>query len=106
MQHRYTQEEIDAVVKVMTPGPDGEMPGQTQGKYLEQFEKDFAAFVGSKYAFGVNNCTNALKLAAIFCHIKPGDEVIIPGYTYCASAIPFGDLGAKIVWADINPYTW
>ena len=106
MQHRYTQEEIDAVVKVMTPNDDGEMPGQTQGKYLEQFEKDFAAFVGSKYAFGVNNCTNALKLAAIFCHIKPGDEVIIPGYTYCASAIPFGDLGAKIVWADINPYTW
>ena len=59
--------------------------GQTQGKYLEQFEKDFAAFVGAKYAFGVNNCTNALKLAAIFCHIQPGDEVIVPAYTYCAS---------------------
>ena len=41
--------------------------GQTQGKYLEKFEKDFAAFVGAKYAFGVNNCTNALKLAAKMC---------------------------------------
>ena len=36
-QHRYTQAEIDAVVKAMAPGPDGETPGQTQGKYLEQF---------------------------------------------------------------------
>ena len=101
MQHPYTQEEIDAVVHVMKTAE-----GQTQGDYLEKFEKDFAAFTGSKYAFGVCNCTDALKLAGIFCGVKPGDEVIVPAYTYCASAIPFGDLGAKIVWADINPHTW
>ena len=101
MQHPYTEKEIESVVNVMRNAE-----GQTQGKYLEQFEKDFAAFVGSKHAFGVNNCTNALKLAAIFCQIKPGDEVICPGYTYCASAIPFGDMGAKLVWADIHPGTW
>lgn len=101
MQHPYTEAEIQAVVDVMRHAE-----GQTQGKHLEKFEADFAAFTGSKYAFGVNNCTNALKLAAIFCRIKPGDEVIIPAYTYCASAIPFGDLGAKIVWADIHPETW
>lgn len=71
MQHPYTEAEIQAVVDVMRNAE-----GQTQGKYLEKFEKDFAAFVGAKYAFGVNNCTNALKLAAIFCHIQPGDEVI------------------------------
>ena len=62
MQHPYTEAEIQAVVDVMRNAE-----GQTQGKYLEKFEKDFAAFVGAKYAFGVNNCTNALKLAAIFC---------------------------------------
>ena len=73
MQHPYTEAEIQAVVDVMRNAE-----GQTQGKYLEKFEKDFAAFVGAKYAFGVNNCTNALKLAAIFCHIQPGDEVIVP----------------------------
>ncbi len=101
MQHPYTQAEIDTVVEVMKNAE-----GQTQGKYLEKFEKDFAAFTGSKYAFAVCNCTEALKLAGIFCRIKPGDEVIVPAYTYCASAIPFGDLGAKIVWADINPKTW
>ena len=101
MQHPYTEAEIDAVVKVMR-----EACGQTQGKYMVEFEQAFCAFTGAKHAFADNNCTSALKMAAIFCHIQPGDEVIIPAYTFCASAIPFGDLGAKIVWADINPDTW
>ena len=101
MQHPYTEAEIDAVVKVMR-----EACGQTQGKYMVEFEQAFCAFTGAKHAFAVNNRTSALKMAAIFCHIQPGDEVIIPAYTFCASAIPFGDLGAKIVWADINPDTW
>ena len=101
MQHPYTEAEIDAVVKVMR-----EACGQTQGKYMVEFEQAFCAFTGAKHAFAVNNCTSALKMAAIFCHSQPRDEVIIPAYTFCASAIPFGDLGAKIVWADINPDTW
>ena len=101
IQHKYTEAEIQAVVDVMR-----EACGQTQGKYMKEFEARFAEFVGAKHAFAVNNCTSALKLAAIFCHIQPGDEVIVPAYTFCASAIPFGDLGAKIVWADIHPKTW
>lgn len=100
-QHGYTEEEIATVVEVMRNAE-----GQTQGKYLEAFERDFADFIGAEHAFGVSNCTSALKLAGIFCDIEPGDEVIVPAYTYCASAIPFGDLGAKIVWADIHPETW
>ncbi|MDR1062072.1 MAG: DegT/DnrJ/EryC1/StrS family aminotransferase [Clostridiales bacterium] len=101
MQHPYTEAEIQAVTDVMRHAE-----GQTQGARLEKFEADFAAFVGAKHAFAVNNCTNALKLAAIFCRIRPGDEIIAPGYTYMASVVPFGDLGAKIVWADIHPKTW
>ena len=81
MQHPYTEAEIDAVVKVMR-----EACGQTQGKYMVEFEQAFCAFTGAKHAFAVNNCTSALKMAAIFCHIQPGDEVIIPAYTFCASA--------------------
>ena len=38
--------------------------------------------------------------------IQPGDEVIIPGHTYCATAIPFGRQGATIKWADIDPDTF
>ncbi|MFD5224266.1 DegT/DnrJ/EryC1/StrS family aminotransferase [Microbacterium sp. NPDC058342] len=100
-QHAYTEAEIAAVVDVMRNAE-----GQTQGPYLEKFEADFAEFTGANFAFGVSNCTNALKLAGIFSGVGPGDEVIVPGYTYCASAIPFGDLGADLVWADIHPETW
>lgn len=100
-QHTYTEEEIQAVVSVMRHSET-----QTQGPFLEQFEADFKAFTGANYAFGVNNCTNALRLAGILSRVGPGDEVIIPAYTYCATAIPFADLGARIVWADNDPKTW
>ena len=38
----------------------------------------------------------------MLCQIKQGDEVIIPGHTYCATAIPFARNGAKIIWSDIE----
>jgi len=100
-QHGYTEEEIQAVGNVMRNAEC-----QTQGSFLEAFEKDFEAFTGANHAFAVDNCTNALRLAAILCGLKPSDEVIIPAYTFCASAIPFGMTGAKIVWADIDKNTW
>jgi len=100
-QHGYTEEEIAAVVDVMR-----NVEGQTQGEKLEQFERDFAAFTGAEHAFAVANATDALSLAATLCRVGPGDEVIIPAYTFCASAIPFGKAGAKIVWGDMDPDTW
>jgi dTDP-4-amino-4,6-dideoxygalactose transaminase len=98
---QYTEEEINAVVNVMR---NAEV--QTQGTYLRQFEADFKAYTGANHAFAVDNATNALRLAAVLCDLKPGDEVIIPAYTFCATAIPFGTSGAKIVWADMDPHTW
>lgn len=98
---RHAEEEIEAVVAVMR---DAEV--QTQGHYLRQFEADFRAYSGAEHAFAVDNCTNALRLAAILCRLQPGDEVIIPAYTFCATAIPFGETGAQIVWADMDPETW
>lgn len=98
---KYNEAEIDAVVNVMR---NAEV--QTQGVYMKQFEADFKEYIGSNYAFAVDNATNALRLAAILTKIGPGDEVIAPGYTFCASAIPFGMTGATLVWADIDPKTW
>jgi dTDP-4-amino-4,6-dideoxygalactose transaminase len=97
----YTEEEINAVVEVMRNAET-----QTQGEYLRKFEADLKAYTGVNHAFAVDNCTNALRLAAILCRLGPGDEVIIPAYTYCATASPFADTGAKIVWADIDRDTW
>jgi perosamine synthetase len=97
----YTEAEINAVVNVMRNAE-----AQTQGEYLRRFEADFKAYTEANHAFAVDNCTNALHMAATLCKLGPGDETIIPAYTFCATAIPFGSTGAKIVWADIDPATW
>lgn len=100
-QRAYTEEEIAVVVDTMRNAEC-----QTQGAKMEQFQNDFAAFTGAKHAFAVGNATQALSLAATLIGVKPGDEVIVPAFTFCASAIPFGKAGAKIVWGDIDPETW
>jgi dTDP-4-amino-4,6-dideoxygalactose transaminase len=97
----YTEAEIEAVVNVMR---NAEV--QTQGDYMRKFEADFKVYTGANHAFAVDNCTNALRLAAILCNLKPGDEVIVPGYTFSATAIPFGYTGAQLVFADIDPERW
>ncbi len=99
--HGYSAEAIEAVVEVMR-----NVEGQTQGSYMQQLEADFKAYSGAKHAFAVDNCTNALRLSGILIGLKPGDEVIVPAYTFCATAIPFGLTGAKIVWGDIDPKRW
>lgn len=97
----YSQEAINAVVETMTNSEC-----QTQGACLRKFEEDFRSYCGAKHAFAVDNCTNALTTAAILCRLKPGDEVIVPAYTFCSTAIAFGKTGARIVWADIDRNTW
>jgi len=99
--YAYSEEEISVVAEVMRNAE-----AQTQGNYMRQFESDFKAYTGAVNAFAVDNATNALRLAAVLCRLKPGDEVIIPAYTFCATAIPFGHTGAKIVWCDIDSRTW
>ena len=51
------------------------------------------------------SCTHALEMAAIMCDIQPGDEVIMPSYTFCSTADAFVLRGAKIVFVDIRPDT-
>lgn len=97
----YTEAEIEAVVNVMR---NAEV--QTQGDYMGKFEADFKAYIGANHAFAVDNATNALRLAAILCRFEKGDEVIVPGYTFSATAIPFGMTGVKLVFADIDPKRW
>lgn len=98
--HSYTEEEVDAVNEAMLQADP-----LTQGKYLQQFEHKFCEYMGVKHAFAVSNCTNALDLAALLTGVGPGDEVIIPAHTFCATAIPFARTAASIKWADIDPET-
>lgn len=96
----YTEAEIAVVAEAMRNADP-----QTQGRYQEEFENAFAAYIGCEDAFAVTSCTSAIELAALLCGIKAGDEVIIPAHTFAASAIPFARAGAKLVWADIDPNT-
>ncbi|MGK5091860.1 DegT/DnrJ/EryC1/StrS family aminotransferase [Deltaproteobacteria bacterium TL4] len=94
----YTEEEINIVAEVMRHGDP-----QTQGPYQKQFEADFANYVGSPHCFAMTSCTHALEIIADLIQIKPGDEVIVPGHTYCSTAIPFARVGGTLKWADIDP---
>src|SRR5580704_9273350 len=77
----------------------------TQGSYQDRFETAFAEFLGMPHAFATSSCAAALELAAILLRLKPGDEVICPAHTYCATAYPFARHGIRLVWADIDPTT-
>lgn len=68
------------------------------------FTKKCQSFFEDRYGFGkcllTTSCTDALEMAAILCDIQPGDEVIVPSYTFVSSALAFVRQGAKIVFAD------
>lgn len=59
----------------------------------------------AKKALLTGSCSHALELAALLCNIGPGDEVIMPSYTFCSTANAFALRGAKIVFVDVRPDT-
>ena len=77
----------------------------SSGKYIGQFEKAFADFIGAKHAIAVCNGTVALHLALLALGIGPGDEVIVPTLTYVATANAVKYAGATPVLAESEPGT-
>ena len=78
----------------------------SDGEYVDRFEADFARLIGTKYAVTTSSGTAALHLALLAAEIGPGDEVIIPDFTFVAPANMVLQIGAKPVYVDINPNTW
>ncbi len=78
----------------------------TQGPRVAEFEEKFAAYTGAKYAVAVSNCTTALHLAMIVAGIGPGDEVICPSLSYIATANSIKYVGAKPVFAEVDPVNY
>jgi perosamine synthetase len=78
----------------------------SKGRFVERFERDFARYVGAQHATSVSNGTVALHLALVALGIGPGDEVIVPSFTYVASANTIVQAGARPVFVDSLPDTW
>lgn len=78
----------------------------TQGPRVHEFEEKFAQYVGSKYAVALSNCTTALHLAMIVAGVTADDEVICPSMSYVATANSIRYVGAKVVFAEVNPITY
>ncbi len=76
------------------------------GREVEEFERNFAKFIGTKYAVGVASGTDAVLLPLMAYGVKAGDEIITTPFTFIASATSIARLGAKPVFIDIEPDTY
>jgi len=75
------------------------------GPFTQQCEEALAALVGAPRVLLTTSCTHALELAALLLDVGPGDEVIVPSFTFVSTAAAFALRGANIVFADVRPDT-
>src|SRR5512143_2120801 len=95
---RFDEKAIKAVEEVLRSGKVNYWTGP---KGME-FEKKFAAWQGSKFAISTSSGTSALHVALSALGIGPGDEVIVPSYTFIASSFSIVQAGAIPRFADVN----
>ena len=95
-----TQAEIDEVVDTLRSG------WLTAGPKTKRFEREFADATGASYAVAVNSATSGLHLALNALGVGPGDEVIVPVYTFTATAAVIIHCGAKPIFVDVDPNTY
>jgi perosamine synthetase len=95
-------EEQKEVIKVM----ESQMLTLLHGEYVKKFEKDFALYHGVKHAIGINTGTAALHIAIAALDIGPGDEVIVPPFTFIATASSILHNNAIPIFADIDNKTY
>ena len=93
-------DEVAAVSDVLASGM------LAQGERVAEFEQKFAAYCGTAHAVATNNGTAALHAALLAAGIGPGDEVIVPAFSFIATATAVSMCGAKPVFADVDEQTF
>ena len=78
----------------------------TQGPKVAEFEKAVASYVGAKHGVATTSCTTGLHLSLATIGVGPGDEVIVPSFTFIASANAILYTGATVVFCEIDPRTF
>jgi perosamine synthetase len=94
------EEEAGAVTRVMESGMIA------QGRVVAGFEEAFASYIGVAHAVATSSGTSALHAALLAAGIGPGDEVIVPSFTFIASATSVSMCGAQPVFADVDEETF
>ena len=100
-QYQNIQHEINAAIQQVI-----ERTAFAGGPFVEQFEKDFAAFSNCKYAIACSSGTSALRLALFSLGIGPGDEVITTPNTFIATAEAITACGATPIFVDVDDQTY
>ena len=77
-----------------------------QGKYVKQFEEMFSEFIHTPYSIATTSCTTSLHIAMASLGIKPGDEVLVPAFTWVATANCVEYMGATPIFVDIDLETF
>ena len=77
-----------------------------QGPYVKEFEEKFSVFTDSHFSIATSSCTTALHIAVAALGLKPGDEVIVPAFTWISTANVVEYMGAKPVFCDIDLSTF
>ncbi len=98
----WDEREIENVTAVIKSGKWGRL----QGDKVTEFEKKYAEYHNAEYALCTTSGTMAIRLALQAAGIGEGDEVILPPYTFIASAVSVIELGAVPVFVDIEPETY
>lgn len=100
-QYALIESKIEAGIKeVLTSG------AYIGGPYVQEFENKMKSYLSANHAIACANGTDALMIALMALDIKPGDEVITTAFTFVATAETIALLGAKPVYADIDPKTY
>ncbi|GMA24884.1 hypothetical protein GCM10025864_26430 [Luteimicrobium album] len=92
-------EEVAAVTEAIESG------WIAQGPRVAAFERAFAETVGAAEAVAVSSCTTALHLALVVAGVEPGDDVVVPSFSFIATANAPTYVGARPVFADVDPAT-
>ncbi|THH34913.1 DegT/DnrJ/EryC1/StrS family aminotransferase [Neolewinella litorea] len=100
-QYEAMQEEVDrAVLEVIRSG------AFINGPAVQEFRTGLEEYLGCKHVIPCANGTDALQIALMALGLKPGDEVIVPAFTYVASAEVIALLGLSPVMVDVDPFTY
>ncbi len=96
----FTEDEFENIHKPLRSG------WVVQGPFVKEFEEKWSRFTGAAHSIAVSNCTTALHLSLAALGLTSGDEVIVPSFTWVATANAVESLGARPVFCDIETTTY